>query len=219
MEFKLQLKKREQFGKKAKQLVREGQVLGNIYGKGEDSVAVQGEYSPMNKMIQAAGKSNPIEATIEGSDDQLLLVHDIERDAITQKLHHVTFQVIKRGQKVTTEVPIRYVGDAPAEKAGMVVVTLVDAIEIEAIPSKIPAVLEVSLESLVEENDSLTIADLTIDKDVTVSSEDTLMLAKVDVPRAQVEEEPEDEEGDDASAADVPSDHGSDDATESEEGK
>ncbi len=214
MSLSLELQKRDKFGKKARKLIDEGQVLLNIFGKGVDSLAASGDYKTVNNIVAEAGKNHPIDLTV-GKEAHLVLINDIERDPITQRLHHVALQVIHKGQKVTAEVPIKLVGDAAAEKQGRIVVTLMDKIEIESIPSNIPEVIEIDISGLDEEGDQITVADIKVASTVEILVDDALLIAKVDVPRAQVEEEDDEEEAS-ADAADVPSDHGSGDDSEAD---
>lgn len=153
--------------------------------------------------------------TLDDGKEILVLVNEVERDFITRQMHHVTFQTIHKGQKVTTEVPIRQVGDSPAVKAGMIIVTLLDKVEIEAIPSQIPEALEISIEGLVEDGDQLSLADLVIPEGSELKDDPDQPVAKVETPRAQEEEPEVDEEID---PSEVPSDHGSDDGEAGDEG-
>ena len=213
MDAKLTLSRREVFGKKAKSLSEEGKTLANIFGKGRNSIAAFGDAGTIEKVVSAAGKNTPIEITMDDGKDVLALVHEVERDYKTNKIHHVSFQVVIKGQKVTTEVPVHLTGEAPAQKTGLIVVTFLDSVEIEAIPSKIPSALEVSVEGLVEDGDAVHLSDIKVPEDVEIKVEDDRLIAKVETPRAQIEEE-ENTEGEDVDAADVPSDHGGDEESD-----
>lgn len=213
MDAKLTLSRRDVFGKKAKTLTQDGKVLANIFGKGRNSIAAYGDVGVVEKVVAQAGKNHPITIDLDDGKEVLALVSEVERDYMTRSIHHVSFQVVVKGQKVTTEVPVRIIGDAPATKTGLVVVTMVDIIEIEAIPSKIPEALEVSADLLVKDGDTLHLSDITVPEGVELKVEDDRLIAKVETPRAQIEEEPEEvEEG--VGEADVPSDHGSKDSSE-----
>ncbi len=220
MDAKLTLSRRDIFGKKAKSLISDGMVLGNIFGKGRDSIAVFGEQREVESVVSKAGKNHPIEITLNDRDNLLVLVNEVERDYISNRIHHVSFQTIIRGQKVNTEVPLHLTGDAPAEKLGLIIVTMIDSVEVEAIPSKIPGSIEISQESLTDDGDSIHISDIPKIDDVEIMVDETLLVAKVETPRSQIEEDEEEgegEEGEGEDAADVPSEHGgSEESTEEE---
>ncbi len=214
-ELKLKLKLRDVHGKKAKKIINEGGVLGNVFGKGQDSQSVEGDYRTVVKTLQQAG-TQPIQLEIEGGKNELALVKKIETHSLTGQVHHIEFHVIHKGEKVHTEVPLKLVGDAPAERIGMIIVTMLDTVEIEADPTNIPENIEVDMTVLAEEGDAILVEALKIPEGVTLLTELDHMIAKVDVPRAEIEAEPEEgEEGEgEVDAADVPSEHGSDDESE-----
>lgn len=218
-DLKIALQKRTLTGKKAKKLVDDGMVLGNVYGKGHDSVAVMAPRRELAKVVEIAGKNHPISLDIEG-EAQLALVSDIERDNITQEMHHVSFHIVKRGEKVHAEVPIHQTGEAPALRTGKIIITLLDFVEVEADPTKLPDHFDIDVSSLIEVGDTVHVSDLKVSADVEIQNEADSPIAKVDIPRSQVEDETEDEEAEgegDESAADVPSEHG--EAAEASEGK
>lgn len=206
MNAKLQLSRREKFGKNAKEIVREGNALANIFGKGEDSIAVQAPVGIVEKVVNEAGKNHPIDITLEDGKEILALVDEIERDAVTRRIHHVSFRRIVKGQKVSTEVPIHLMGDAPATRIGLILVNILDHVEVEAIPAKLPDSIEISIESLAEDGDSISVADLVMPEGVELKTDTDQLIAKIDTPRAEVEEEADDEG--EVDAADVPSDNG-----------
>lgn len=199
-QYKLDLTTRENINKKSRRaLLDDGGVLGNIYGRGFDSLAVAGKYRDVYNTVKQAGKSHPIALTIDGKQELDAIVHDIEQDNISQKLHHVTFKVIVKGEKLKTDIPIHFIGEAPADKLGLITVKVLDAIHIETIPSKLPESFDVDISQLAEEGDAIRVSDLVIDEDINVLVELDSMIVRIEAPRAQVEEEepePElDEEG------------------------
>lgn len=200
MDFNLTVQKRESLGRKAKDVKNEGNILGNVYGKGVESIPIQGERRAMQKVVVGAGKNHPIELTIDGADNHLVLVHEVERDNITQNMHHVTFHVIKRGEKVSTEIPLHLVGDAPAARTGNIVVKMLDEVEIEANPKDIPEAFEISIESLEEVGDSINVGDIKMPTGVTLLTDETLPVVKVEATRAVLSEDEEEAEEGDAQA-------------------
>lgn len=218
MGLELQLQKRKKFGKKARTLVEDGQVLGNLYGAGRESIAVNGDYNEVNRVVNEAGHNIPIDLVVDGKDKLMGLVNEVERDNITQRLHHVTFHIVKKGEKVQTEIPIKFTGDAPATREGLILVTILDHVEVEAVPSKLPEFFEISLESLTDESSVLHVSDLQVDeKDVEIMTDGELLLAKIDLPRPEEELE-EDMEEEPTDPAEVPSEHGGDEDEESPAG-
>ena len=102
--------------KKAKELRKEGLIPGIIYGKHlKEPIAVACKKNDIIKRYKEAGYSTPL--TITGDKlDQLVLIQDIQVDPVTDILMHIDFLAVKADEKVTTEVPLRLVGESPIEK-------------------------------------------------------------------------------------------------------
>jgi len=214
MSISLKVQKRDVFGKKVKRLYREGKVLGNLYGRGKESIPVVADYELIRKTIEAAGKNHPIELTVEGEKEHLVLIKNIDVDPAKGRFRHVEFHMVNRNEKVEAEVPVELVGTSPAVLAGNIVVTLNDVVVVEAVPANLPEKLEADAELLKDPDDIITLADLKLPPNVEFVDEIDTPLFKVEVPRSQVEAEAEAEE---ISAADVPAEHGGPKTESSEE--
>ncbi len=193
--YKLNLSKRETTKKARRAALGEDKVLANIYGGDGESVAAQGDYREIYKVVKAAGKNHPIKLLI-GDEEVEVLVHDVEKDTLSQRLHHITFRAFKRGEKIKTEIPIHIEGEAPAVKLGMMLVQVTDVLNVEAIPSKLPESFNVFVDGLEEEGQDIRVEDLEVDEDVVILEPTDTLIVRVEVPRAQVEDEPEEEDED-----------------------
>jgi large subunit ribosomal protein L25 len=209
MSIALSVKKREVFGNRVKSLYRDGLIVGNVFGRGQASVAIEGDYETIRKVVTEAGKNHAIELKIEGEGDHLVLVKNVDVDPSKGRIRHVEMQMVNRNEKVEAEVPIELIGTAPAVLAGNMVMTLNDTVVVSANPTSLPDHLEVSAELLVDPEDMITVANITVPNGVEIMTELDTPLFKVEVPRSQVEEVAEEDTEGEVSAADVPAEHGS----------
>lgn len=184
----LELKPRQVTGKAVKHLRKDGQVPAVIHDHGKDSVIVQGSYIQMLKVWQQAGKHHPVQLKA-GDKTFTALIKNAEFDPKKHQLTHIVFNAVDRNQKVEAEVPIRprYDEDnesSPAERNGLIVLTQLDAVQVKAIPTNLPDVLEYDAEKLVEVGDSVTVADLAIPEDVKIETDANHAVATVYEPSA-----------------------------------
>ena len=99
----------------------------------------------------------------------------------------------------------------PAEKAGLVVLTTIDTVEVEALPRDLPDTIEVSAEQLAEVGDRLTIADLKGPYGVVILSDPEQVIATVYEPGAlQAANEATGGDAEPKDVEDVASEHGED---------
>jgi large subunit ribosomal protein L25 len=219
-EISLTLEPRTVIGKQVRQLRRDGLVPAVIHDHGNDSVHVMAPYIALSKAYSAAGKHHPVSLTV-GSKKYMALIKQVDLEPRKQSLRHVVFNAIKADEKQQTEVPVHFVEEAeiPAEKAGLMVIRNLDAVEIEALPKDLVDSLTVDPSGLTEIGDKVTVADIKVPTGITILTEAEHPIATVEETKAQMSEEAEAEaEGGEASA-DESGEAGGDDQAAKEEAK
>ncbi|MCS7093005.1 MAG: 50S ribosomal protein L25 [Patescibacteria group bacterium] len=157
---KLKVEKRTLFGKKAKKLIKEGYTLGNIYGRNFPSTAVSIPKKEFLRVYRVVKETGVFYLEIDGQELSVM-VKDVQRHQVTDEIIHIDFRKIDLNEKIETEVPIKIIGQskAVAEKGG-VLLTQTNSITIEALPEKIPQVIEIDISSLKEIGQQIKVADL-----------------------------------------------------------
>lgn len=192
-DISLKLEVRETLGKGLGKLRRSGTVPAVIHDHGKNSVHVMGGYSELFKVYLNAGKHHPVNLNV-GGKKYMALIKDVDFEPKKHMLRHIVFNAIKADEKQQTEVPIKLTGEIPAEKAGLLVITPLDVLEIEALPKDLIDVIEVDASSLVELGDKLTVADIKVSSTITVLTDPDHTIAVVEETPAQVSEEAEEAE-------------------------
>ena len=186
----IKLEERAVLGKGLGALRREGNVPAVIHNHGQESVHVMGTEKELVKIYQVAGKHHPLNLVV-GKAKYLALIKDAHFNPVKHRLQHVVFQAISATEKVEAEIPIHMEGEIPAEKVGLMVLTQLDAVQVEALPHDLPDQLIVDATKLVELHDKLTVADLRVPSGVTVLTEQEHPIATVVETKAQISDEAE----------------------------
>jgi large subunit ribosomal protein L25 len=187
-EILLEVKKREVTGKSVKHLRRDGLVPAVIHDHGKESLHVQGNYLEVLKAYQQAGKHHPV--SLKAGDRKFtVLIRDVDIDPRKHQLRHIVFNAVDANEKVDAEIPVRIKfaegNDAtPAERAGLIVLHQLEAVEVAALPRDLPDFLEFDGEKLVAVGDSVTVADLIVPATVTIKTDPAHPLATVFEPSA-----------------------------------
>lgn len=156
----------------------------------------------ITKAYLHAGKHHPVNLTV-GSKKYMALIKYADFDPRKHLLRHVVFNAIKADEKQQTEVPVHFAeGEIPAEKAGLMVIRTLDAVEIEALPKDLVDELLVDASVLAEIGDKITVADIKAPAGVTILTEAEHSLAVVEETKAQMSEEAAEAE---AAEAETPS--------------
>jgi large subunit ribosomal protein L25 len=112
---------------------------------------------------------------------------------ISRKPVHVDFLEVAMDVTIRAVVPIELVGEAPAvRELGGVLVSGLNDIEVEALPSNLPDRISVDISVLEGFDDSITVGDLVVEEGVTILTEPEEAIANV-IYQVE-EEEPEVEE-------------------------
>lgn len=211
--------KRELTGKKVKALRVAGLVPGVIYGAKHQPINIEAENNAVEKMLEEAGFSTPVNLEVDGKK-YFTIVKNISRDTVKRNLINIEFQSISANEPIDAEVELVLVGkgESPAERAGLIVMQVLEHIELRALPNDMPAELEVSLDSLQAVGDSITIGDLKLPKGVEFTDKEIdLNLTVVNVyDPAQLEAQNEAAGGDAEDVTEVAADKGAEAAPEAD---
>ena len=122
---------REQTGKGASRRARrEGRVPAVLYGHGTEPQHLELNAHDLAAVLRHSGTNAVLSLDIAGTE-QLALTKQVQVDPIRRVLEHVDFVAVKRGEKVTVDVPVHVVGDAAAERAADGVERRVDDGDVE----------------------------------------------------------------------------------------
>jgi large subunit ribosomal protein L25 len=184
-EVKIAAEARSEFGKgAARRIRREGKVPAVLYGHGTETRHLTLPGHAMMLALKTPNVLLRLEGLTSGSD--LALPKAVQRNPVRGFLEHVDLILVRRGEKVTVEVPLRVTGEiAPGD--GMLNQLLVQ-IPVEADATNIPQGIDVDVEGM-ELGQAVHASELALPPGVTLQVEpDTLVLHVI---AQQVAEEPE----------------------------
>lgn len=183
---------RTEFGKGASRRLRAtGHVPAVLYGHGTDPVHLA---LPTHEIFLATkGSANALLEVAFDGKTELALVKDIQRDVVTTNFEHLDLLLVRRGEKVTVEVPIHTEGES---FSGTIHSVELMALEVQAEATSIPENIVISIEGL-EDGTVLRVSDLTLPKGTTTEVDPETPVVVISTPRVAEEE---DEVAEDADA-------------------
>lgn len=184
----LKAEKRTQLGRKAKNLRKENILPANIYGKDIKSQAIQVTAADFDKVFSEAGETSIVEVMLD-SKARPTLVHNIQRNPVSDEIVHIDFMQVDLKQKVTADIPVELVGESPAEKQGLgTLVQQLSEVSVEALPTDLPDKFEVDVTGLSEVDSAILVSDLKVPAGVELQTDAEQVVAKVEPLRAEEEE-------------------------------
>ncbi|MFI1000081.1 50S ribosomal protein L25/general stress protein Ctc [Streptomyces galbus] len=193
-EVKLAAETRTEFGKgAARRIRRDNKVPGVLYGHGTEPVHLT---FPGHDLLLALRTPNVLIALDLDGKTELAIPKSVQRDPLKGFLEHVDLLLVKRGEKVTVEIPVQTEGElAPG---GYLLEHVLNALPVEAEATHIPEGVTVSVEGL-EAGASVLAKDIELPKGTTLAVEEDAVVLQVLAAQAE-ESEGEESEGDEAAA-------------------
>lgn len=183
-EVRIAAEQRTQFGKGPSRAIRRAdKVPAVLYGHGTDP---QHLTLPGHEVLLALRTPNVLIHVVGDGVDELALPKGVQRDPIRGFIEHVDLLLVKRGEKVTVEIPVTTVGDVASD--GNLDQHVVQ-VSVEAEATHIPTGVEVDVEGLAV-GTSIYARDLVLPKGTTlIADEDQLILMVSAKPTSPAEGE------------------------------
>lgn len=193
--MELTVQTREILGKKVKNLRKQGLIPAELYGHGLGNFHLSVPKKEFSKLFKEAGESTIIKLKVESEKEKdkefNVLVHDIDKNALTDEIAHIDFYAVKKDEKIKVRAPLRFIGESAAVKEkGAILIKAVHELEIEALPEDLLHHIEVDISKLVDLNTSILAKDLEISPKVKISANPETVIASVIEQKEEVVVEP-----------------------------
>jgi len=191
-EIVLKAQVREQTGKgAAKRLRKRGMIPAVYYTAGEEPILLVIEERDLTTAI--GSHRGIVHLKINGNGKHECIFREIQTDPVRGELIHVDLMGVKRGRKISVEVPVVLVG-APigVREEGGITEHILTEIEISCLPRHLPDQLEVDVSGL-NVGDTLHVRDLSYEH-LEILTNNSQSVVTIGHPAKVVEAIPEEEE-------------------------
>lgn len=186
---------RTEFGKGAARRARRDKMIPVVlYGHGAETRHLS---LPSHETFLALkGNANALVELVIDGEAQLALSKAVQRDPVRRTIDHVDFVAVRRGEKVTVDVPVSTEGETAP---GTIHMVEMQSLTLTAPATSIPEVITVSVEGL-EDGAVVRIGDLDLPQGVTLDIDEEAPVVVVTVPRVTEEDLAADEAAAEAGA-------------------
>lgn len=179
----------------SRRLLGTGKIPGVIYGHGTDPVPIAVCARDFRVALSGESGSNTLLSLKAGDKTFLALAREMQRHPVKGTVIHVDFQIVRRDEVISAEVPISLTGEALEVHHGDgLVEQQLFTLAVHARPADIPTMIEVDISSLTI-GGSLRIADLALPPGVTSDLDAEAAIVIGQPPRVQAAGEEEGLEG------------------------
>ncbi len=179
----------------AKEARRNNQLPLVCYSKDVEPEHYTTDYQNFRRAYLKAGRSTIITLEMDGKEVRDVLVHEVQYAPISDDMIHIDLMAIKKGQKITADIPLVFTGDSVAvrEMAGTFTSNK-DKVSVECLPKDLPHEIEVDISPITDFHISLTVGDIKVPSSITILDAPEISIATVNAPRAAEEEATTDED-------------------------
>ncbi len=166
---------RTEFGKGAARRIRRAdKVPAVLYGHGQEPVHVSLPGHDTMLALKHGGANALLKLTVD-SKELLALPKQIQRDPIKGFLEHLDLIIVRKGEKVTVEIPVHLEGEPQPDA---LVVTEHSTITVEAEATHIPEYVIVNVEGA-EVGTRILVKDLDVPQGSTILADDETLVVNV----------------------------------------
>lgn len=167
---------RTEFGKgAARRTRRAGKMPAVLYGHGEPPKHLALPALAFATAIRYGGMTSVLTLDISDGTTATALPKAIQRDPIKNTYEHADLLLVRRGEKLTVEIPVQLVGEAAK---GTLVMFEHDTLAINADATTLPDHLEASIEGL-EIGERVTAADVPLPPGAELAADPEIVIAMV----------------------------------------
>jgi large subunit ribosomal protein L25 len=180
-----------------------GRIPAVIYGHGTAPLPVSVDGRDLRAALTTdAGLNALLSLNVDGQT-HLTLAREIQRHPVRNTVTHVDFQIVRRDEVVSADVPLVVVGEAHEVSVGNGVIEVpINSLTIHATPDAIPGSIEVDVTALVI-GGTIRVGDLSLPEGVTteIDADEPVVIARS--AAAPVEEAPAEEAPAEAAGAEA----------------
>lgn len=171
----------------AGRLRREGKIPGVIYGHGIEPIPVAVDGRELRAALSTdAGVNALLSMKVDGAS-HLAMARVIQRHPVRHNVTHVDFQVVRRDEVMSVEVPLTLVGEAAAvHRDDGVVAQEMHSLTVRATPDRIPNHVEVDISGL-EVGTTIRVQDLRLPAGVSTDVDPEAAIVVGQPPQAAAE--------------------------------
>lgn len=171
-----------------------GRIPAVVYGHGMEPVSISVDKRDLRAALGTEAGARALLQLRVGKERHLAMARHLQRHPVRHSVIHVDFQIVRRDEVITAEVPVVLVGDAVAVQRGDGMVDQeIQALPIKAKPADLPPHLEVDISEL-EIGAAIRVGEVVLPEGVVtdVDPESVVVVAHpprvIELPEVAVEE-------------------------------
>lgn len=149
-----------------KDLTNQGYILGNINGKGTDSIPVAVKKDELRTALRTHGRNSVFKLVSDNDKSFNVMVKDIQVSPMLYEYHHVDFQQVVLNKELKSSISVHFEGVDILESRHFLLNRHLDSVMVSGLPGAMPDHLTIDVSTL-KAGDNIKVGDLTYPKGIT----------------------------------------------------
>lgn len=156
---------------------RMGKVPGILYGKNVSNFMFEVGELELDKEITSVGGHGVINTSIDGKEHKAL-IKEIQRDPVNHKIIHIDLQELSNESRITTEVPLVFMGDDKVMQNGGIIQKEKNNVKVQCSPENIPRYINVDLSRMIM-GDTYRVSDIEVSSEISIVDDANALIASI----------------------------------------
>lgn len=174
-------------------------ISGVLYGKKVENINLKVKKNEFEKAWEEAGESNLIDLKIDNAENLKVIIKDVQYEPVKHIPIHVDFYQVNMKEKITTEIPLEFIGQSKAVKElGGLLMKYTDVVEVKCLPGDLLDHIDVDISLLNTFEDSIHMKDLKLPESMELLRDPDEIVVNVIAPKTddQIAKEEDQEKAD-----------------------
>lgn len=174
---------------KPNKIRQEGFVPCNLYGNKIKNQQFKIKNGDFIKTYKKAGESSLVNIQIDDEANLKCLIKEVQFDVLTDDFLHVDFYQVDMKEKVTTGIPLNFIGESEAVKNlnGILNINISD-LEVECLPADLVNSIDVDISEIKTLNDTIIVNSIKMPNGVISTLNPKDVVASVNIAQEETEE-------------------------------
>ena len=133
----LRIKERNKVNHGGRKARAKGLVPGVLYGKNISNFMFEISSLELDREVCNVGEHGILNVEFNGGSKQAL-IKEVQREPVNHQIIHIDLEMIGKGEKIETEVPIQYIGEKLLTKKGAVLQKEKDSVKVSCDYASLP---------------------------------------------------------------------------------
>jgi large subunit ribosomal protein L25 len=182
---------REVTGKAVSRLRKVGRLPAVVYGHGVQSTNVSVDSHDFDQLRKHVGPNALIDLSVDGKSANPVLIHGVQIHPVHRRPLHADLFLVRMTEELIVDVPLVATGESYAiTQLNGTLLHPTETVRVKALPDHLPQSIGYSIDTLMDFDAAIYVRDLEIPSDVSLLTDPDEIIAKVQAPRIEIEEEP-----------------------------